>query len=148
MSERRRAILLYLIKEFKRKLRREITLTRLIKLLYLVDRKLAERGLPNSGTKWIRWYYGPYSEEVEEELESLIREGRVKKEFIIPEGDASIMKIFDTDERVELDGDTAKAVDEALEEYAGLSFDELLNRVYKTFDPSSELGEEIRVSNN
>ena len=146
MSERRREILLYLIKEFKRRAGREITLTRLVKLLYLVDRELAKRGLPTSGTKWIRWYYGPYSEDVERELESLASEKKVKKDFVIPGRDAPIIKIFDTDEQVELDEDTAEAVDDVLEEYAELDFDDLLDRVYETFDSDLELGEEIHVN--
>lgn len=146
MSERRREILLYLIKEFKRRAGREITLTRLVKLLYLVDRELAKRGLPTSGTKWIRWYYGPYSEDVERELESLASEKKVKKDFVISGRDAPIIKIFDTDEQVELDEDTAEAVDDVLEEYAELDFDDLLDRVYETFDSDLELGEEIHVN--
>ncbi|RLG40425.1 MAG: hypothetical protein DRN78_05510 [Thermoproteota archaeon] len=145
MSERRRAILLYLIKGFKRKVGREITLTRLMKLLYLVDRELAKRGLSTSDTKWIRWYYGPYSEEVERELISLVREKKVKRDFVVLGRDAPILKIFDTDVQAELDENTAKAVDDVLDEYAELNFDELLGRVYETFNSNLELGEKIHV---
>ena len=145
MSVRRRKFLLYIIGEFKRKIGREITLTRLVKLLYLVDKELSKRGFPPSGTKWIRWYYGPYSDEVRKDLDELISSGLVKREYI-PTG-AGIIEVYKTKRGVKLDlePEVANIIDELISKYGSMEFSKLLEEVYSTFDRNIDLGGTISL---
>ncbi len=55
--------------------------TQLMKLVYLIDREYyLENGRTLTGSKWFLYYYGPYSEEVVNAYNQLIREGKLREE--------------------------------------------------------------------
>ncbi len=139
-----RLIILYLVKRFLEEVGREVTLTRLVKLLYLTDLRLRERGLPGLGVRWIRWYYGPFSKEIVSAVEALTAERKLREEFI-PTG-AGVIRVFRPRRglKVEVEPAAAEVVDEVVREYGAMNFDDLLREVYSTFSSREvDLGEEI-----
>mgnify|MGYP000041111321 CR=1 FL=1 len=139
-----RELILYLVRRFREREGREITLTRLVKLLYLVDLRLRERGLPGLGVRWVRWYYGPFSRDVVREVEALVEGGELREEFLASR--SGIIRVFRVRRgvRVSPSPEEAEVMEEVLEEFGGLRFDELIERVYSTFDRDRvDLGEEI-----
>ena len=140
------SLLLHLVKKFMERTGREITITRLVKLLYLSDLEFRRRGMPGLGVRWVRWYYGPFSNEIVREVEFLVERGYLKEEYVPTS--SGVIRVFRTKRGLsfEVDPNVAAVLDEVIEKFGFMKFDKLLEEVYSTFDPEGvDLGEEISV---
>ncbi len=72
MNKRLASLILYVIREYMKLARHGIGRVRLMKILFLID-YLAFKywGEKITGTKWIRWLFGPFSKEVLDVLDEL-----------------------------------------------------------------------------
>ncbi len=135
-----RDIILYLL---QRAGWRGLSKTRLMKLLFLVDAYAVEElGRPVTGVEWRRWYFGPFSKEVLEELEELEYEGLVVEE----RGEGYTVYLLDPSVAVEprLPERIRGIVDRVLGEWGRLPLDELLAKLYERYGIRSySLGERI-----
>lgn len=124
-----RDLIRYIVKNHERG---SLTRTKLMKLLYIVDREAeADFGEKISDTNYIRYYYGPYSEEAMNEVESLsskeIRERRgrsSKGDFYIYESTR------DTADAESLAPEERALITRVLEEYGEMDTEEIVEKVY------------------
>ncbi|MDK2463905.1 MAG: Panacea domain-containing protein [Candidatus Korarchaeota archaeon] len=141
MRDGLRRLLLWIVREYETRYRRGITVTRLMKLLYMVDLELRRRGLPTSGVRWVRWYYGPFSREVMSGIDELIEEGELKREAVV-RGD-KIIGVLSSESGARLEPEVEAVARRVVGELGGLKFERLLDRVYATFDEDKDLGDEV-----
>lgn len=113
-----------------------LTRTKLMKLLYIADREAEVRFDEKiSDTNYIRYYYGPYSEEAMNEVESLssreIRERRGRSS----KGDFYIYEpTRETATPESLAPEEKELIFRVLEEYGGMDTEELVEEVYDEDD--------------
>ncbi len=126
-----------------------------MKLLYMIDRSLRRSGLPGLGVKWIRWYYGPYSRELDGEIEELASRREIIAESVATE--SGVIRVFRPRlgvggrprrgrGTVQIPPEVRRIVSSVVEELGSLSFDELMEAVYATFPEGKRLGEEIPLA--
>ena len=136
-----RRLLLWVVREFETRYRRGITVTRLMKLLYMIDLELRRRGLPTMGVRWVRWYYGPFSREVLSEIDELIEDGLLRREAVV-RGD-KVIGVLSAESGARLEPEVEAVAREVVRELGGMKFERLLDRVYATFDEGKDLGDEV-----
>ncbi len=140
----KRSLILWLVREFEKMFDRGITVTRLMKLLYMIDVRLKSLGLPTTNIRWIRFWYGPFSDEVIDLIEGMVKDKSLRKEYIPYE--TKLIKILHTKENVKLDSKVEPIAREVLKELGDLEFNKLLEKVYSTFDENRvDIGEELLV---
>jgi len=118
------------------------TKTRVMKTLYLIDLRYYETYQKTlSGAKYIRYFYGPYSEEIDKALRELEEENEVK---VISSYSAThdtlyycyqlTLKGIENIPEIEnsLSKEEKKIIRQIVEYSAELSLDELINIVYAT----------------
>lgn len=128
-----RDLIRYIVKNHGRS---SLTRTKLMKLLYIADREAeAEFDEKISDTNYIRYYYGPYSEEAMNEVESLsskeIRERRGRSS----KGDFYIYdSTMETADAESLAPKEKALISHILEEYGEMDTEELVDKVYDEDD--------------
>ena len=124
MDARYRAVrvILYVISRFGM---RGVERTRLMKLLFLIDRVLRNRaGI--ALFRWIMWKYGPFSKDVLDILDDLEVDNVVK----VRRGVGYVIYIHETP--IELhDPELENLINEIVDRYGNVRLEELLDYVYK-----------------
>lgn len=115
----------------------DLTRTKLVKLLYLIDLEYWTRKKKTlTGLNYVSYYYGPYSEEIIDAIQELQKD-QVIQEFsaISPEGRQYY--IYNLRKKINLDElsfrkKDLEIIEEVLGKYKDLSLDEILEQVYKS----------------
>ncbi|WP_022671339.1 Panacea domain-containing protein [Hippea alviniae] len=126
--------------------------TKLVKLLFLADRKFSKENEGNSnitGFRYIRYFYGPYTSEIEDVIGSLSIKGLIRYFRHITLSGNEAYLIGKSDKEVSfkhLNEDEKKALDEIVENFGNKSLSEILDEVY-SFDEVEKagFGEEITI---
>ena len=123
--------------------------TQLVKLIYLIDVIQSRKGEGNfSGVRYKRYYYGPYSKDIEEALSKLEREEQVriikKKNF---EGDPYYhIKLNPPVAFNILERDDRKTIEDRMKNLKTLELKKLLDITYNTKEfEEADFGEEITL---
>jgi uncharacterized protein YwgA len=109
--------------------------TKLVKLLYLLDVMYARNGEPNfSGIEYKSYYYGPYSDDIDESLEFLDDHGYITiSQNMGEEGNMYYaFELHDTPEFGGLSGREKSQIQRLLSPLVNRSLDELLDITYST----------------
>ncbi len=130
-------IILYVVSRFPRGVGR----TRLMKLLFLIDAMATRKlGYSITGIEWRRWRYGPFSREVLDALDNL-----VKSEKLVLDAGPEIRYRALCDPP-ELSENIRVIVDRVVNEYGFLPLRDLLRRVYEEYNIDKiGLGEKIEL---
>jgi len=100
-------------------------ITRLIKMVYLVDLAYAENyGETYTGYDWIFHHYGPYAREVEEAVKDFITEEKADN--------LTIRRINYTGLQVQVPPEVKELADDVFGSWARASLDDLLDYVYSS----------------
>jgi len=128
-------IILYMVSRFPRGVGR----TRLTKLLFLVDAiSSKELGHRVTGVGWKRWFFGPFSREVLDALDTLVRSERLYVDAG-PE-----VRYIALGEPPSLPEDVKRVIDKVIREYGFMPLKMLLTRVYEEYSIESlGMGEKI-----
>lgn len=113
-----------------------LTKTKLVKLLYLADRQaVKERGTPITGIQYQRYYYGPYSEDIQRAIEEM-RGYEILEVHGISMLGRSYYKYYPGDtprfDKLNLSPADQEVLDHIIEEYGSLPLEDLLDKVYNT----------------
>jgi len=110
--------------------------TKLVKLLYLIDRHFAKKyGRTLTGIEYKSYFYGPYSDEIEEALNYLNEQGFVKilyEESPFTGVPYYVLKLINLPNFGSLTEEERKTVINIVKTYARKSLDEILDEVYDT----------------
>ena len=124
----------------------ECSKTKLVKLLYLLDYKtFKSEGKTFTGLKYRKYYYGPYSEDIEKAI-SLLKSRNILKVESADSDFGYKLYIF----RLERDAtllskEDQERIENALSEYLHKTLDEIVGNTYNTeFVEGIEFGEEVR----
>jgi len=100
--------------------------TKLMKLLYLIDREFSHRGFEPL-FDWVLWWYGPFSKDVLTILDVLEMYGLVRSEY------RKNMKVYITDikEHIISDKSIREVIDSVINEWGFRKLEELLRYVYE-----------------
>ena len=132
-------ILLYILYKL-RKIRPTIGRTRVVKLLYLSDLiSSARTGKKITNIKYQYYFYGPYSNDIIEELDMLVDKKIIKDyTFHTNSGIAHDYRLNDEmeekvkDDVQKVDERQREIIDEVIKKYDGMRLDKLLDLVYST----------------
>jgi uncharacterized protein YwgA len=128
-------------------------LTKLRKLIFLIDRYFAYKyGKPLTCIKYRNAYFGPYSEEIDNALKSLEKEGIITIEDVTGENTfyqcvkiANSFILVNPFYKPELDKETVRELQEFIRPYLNRSLDDILNEIYELPEyQNTPLGEEIK----
>jgi hypothetical protein len=109
--------------------------TKLVKLLYLLDVIYARNNKSNlSGIEYKSYYYGPYSEDIDESLQFLEDEGyiSISRQIGIEGNVYYCVKLRNVPEFGQLDGREKAKIQKLLSPLVNRSLDELLDITYAT----------------
>lgn len=128
-----RDIIRYIVKNYDDS---SLTRTKLMKLLYIADREAkSSTGDKISETNYIRYYYGPYSEEAMNTVENLSQEEITEKKGRSSKGDFYIYEpTINTKEATSLTEEEKSILSDILSQYSGLDTESLVDRVYEEDD--------------
>ena len=107
--------------------------TKLMKLAFLVDLALVERG-EKPLFQWVRWHYGPFSREVLDILEELEEEGIVEIRW---DADPYRLRVYRVEYRAlparvrQPPGHIRDAIEEVVRRWGSATLDEILRYVYQ-----------------
>jgi len=123
--------------------------TRIVKLLYLLDIIQSRKGKKYfSSARYKSYYYGPYSEEIEESINLLSTLGYVKvdKKSSVNGNTYYTFTLEDTPYFGELSQDEKNEISQYISQLAELDMEKLLEIAYSTkeFD-NTQFGEEIKL---
>jgi len=129
-----------------------ISKTKLIKLLFLADRsflKTNKADLSITGFRYVRYFYGPYSVEIEDVVGSLSIKGLIEyRKHITPKDEVYL--ISKTDKKVKfehLKEEEKKTLAKIAEEFGSKSLPEILDKIYDLDEVKrAEFGDEITFS--
>lgn len=127
----------------------EYSKTKLVKLLYLLDyRTFKEEQKTFTGLKYKKYYYGPYSEDIEKAITMLKNRKVLKVEDTISSIYGYRYYIFKLEKNVSMlpEADKEK-IESALKDYIHKKLDEILDIVYDT-EPMKgvSFGQEIQFA--
>lgn len=109
---------------------RTISQTKLMKLVYLVDVYHMERyGSPLANASFKHWHYGPYSAEVDSEIEKLYGEGILKSKRCRTQSgyDAEVPTPNVKSTTVELADEATGVLDEIIEDWGDASTNDIVS---------------------
>lgn len=133
-----RSVILYIIS----RMRRGISRTRLMKLLFIADVLAKDRlGRRLVGGEWVRWYFGPFNKHVLDVLDELFEEGLID----IVREDPGVFYVS-LEEPPRLGRDVRALLDEVIKEYGFMKIDELLDTVYERWRVSERRLGEVMLS--
>ena len=124
--------------------------TKLIKLLYLLDLQFAkESGIPLTGIEYKSYFYGPYSEDIEDALKSLEKLGflEVTQEKSTFTGKLYyVLKLLDLPRFNKLTEKEKEKIRKLVSRYIDSSLDDILDEVYETEEyKNTPFGEVIHI---
>lgn len=127
--------LLYLINSVNKQ-NNFLGITKLQKLVYILENYLYTKGKRALNFSFFRWDYGPMSKEIYVERDFLVNNGLIEKE-----GDIRITKkgknlLSQCSEILEENETIIQLIDRITNEYSRYETEDLKNRVYNTKDPS------------
>ena len=99
--------------------------TKLMRLLYLIDRELAQRGYEPL-FNWVLWWYGPFSRDVLDVLELLENLGLI---YSIPSKYGKIYAL-DVEDNIVLDKELREIIDQILNTWGYRKLSEILEYIY------------------
>ncbi|MFF2479939.1 hypothetical protein [Paenibacillus sp. NPDC058071] len=107
--------------------------TRLQKLIFKAESIGRDQNIPTFNYRFIRWHYGPYSEELKSDLNFLIINKLIiakDNEFTLtPLAKENMDKVDNTFEQLGSDA----LLSMVLDKYAEMNFDKLLSEIYKEY---------------
>ena len=116
--------------------------TRFMKLMYIADKELAKKGISVNLYNFCKHYYGPYSDELTTDLESLVREKLVSCDIRISGVfKENIYTLTKTGEQLlpkDLDSNVVKIFETVKRRYGDMSLSSLIREVYTNY-PISQL---------
>lgn len=136
-----------LIERIVSKLDNKITRTELVKYLYLYDLEASREGLETTGVTYKSYYFGPYSDEIIEELERLVKKDKIKERYYVkPDKQYYIYSMDSKSLPQELPREEKEVIDMIIDEHNAEDLEVLLDEVYSTEEYKNvEFGEKIEL---
>ncbi len=123
-----------------------VSRTKIMKLLYLVDRECREvLNKTCTGTRWILWWHGPFSRSVLDMLDDLEVQGIVEAD-VKDYNDYTIIEYSLTNPNytVQIDKQTREIIDKVVKEWGEKELKEILAYVYSLSEvEEANLGDEL-----
>ena len=126
-----------------------ITKTKLVKLLYLIDvayKKSHQKIL--TGLKYVKYFYGPYSRDIDEALKNLYASNLISyEEHFTADGRRYYLISLKDDVKIpDVDGDVEGVIDKVVKKYAFKRLDDILDVIYSMDEvKGAKFGEPIRI---
>lgn len=129
MDKKNKEIIHYIISKAPRS-----SVTSLIKLAYLTDLvSLKRRNCKVSNFKYIRYFYGPFDDEIYDILENLLEEDSIDSSLLFTvDHDYSIYTVKEEPQLKELSSEDKSIIDEVLQELSGYGAKTLTEIAYQT----------------
>lgn len=108
--------------------------TRLQKLVFDIEAKNRKRGRTDTfNYKFLRWEYGPYSKELQKDIDSLVELGLVNFDGRVYKINSKGLSLLSKAEKF-VSNSNKKIIEESLEKYKTIPLQKLLEQIYDEYD--------------
>ena len=123
-----RALLLYLIDKTKEGY---LGITRLMKLTFLTELKMAESKIKGFDYWFYKWYYGPFTREIYDDLDYSMQNELITEQRGFKPTNRGLEFLNEIRDLLDENRDILKYIDKSIEEYGSMELNTLMNRVYE-----------------